>query len=113
MERTLSKDLHEHIGKEVSISGWVDVRRDHGKLIFLVVRDRSGDVQSVVLPQHAEALAVAQTLRPEWVVTLTGMVNERPEKMVNADEQNGDIELEATAITVVSPAQELPFAQDA
>src|SRR3989338_7694832 len=100
MERTLIKDLHEHMGKEVSISGWVDVRRDHGKLIFLVIRDRSGDVQSVVLPQHAEALAVAQTLRPEWVVTVAGTVNQRPGKMVNPNEPNGDIELEVTAITV-------------
>lgn len=113
MERTLIGDLQKQAGKEVSISGWIDVRRDHGKLIFLVVRDRSGWVQSVVLPNHVEALEVAQTLRPEWVVTLIGTVNARPEKMVNADEQNGDIELSATAITVVSPAQELPFASDA
>ena len=113
MERALTKDLHEHVGEEVTISGWVDVRRDHGKLVFIVIRDRSGDVQSVVLPQHAEALAVAQTLRPEWVVTVAGTVNQRPKKMVNTDEQNGDIELEAVSISVLSPAQELPFAQDA
>ncbi len=113
MTRTLIKDIQQQKGQEVSISGWVSVRRDHGKLIFLVIRDRSGDVQSVVLPNHTEALAVAQTLRPEWVVTLTGIVNERPEKMVNADEKNGAIELEATSITVVSAAQELPFASDA
>src|SRR3989338_3421897 len=113
MERALTKDLHEHVGEEVTISGWVDVRRDHGKLVFIVIRDRSGDVQSVVLPQHAEALAVAQTLRPEWVVTVAGTVNQRPKKMVNTDEQNGDIELEAVSILVLSPAQELPFAQEA
>ncbi|MBI4086641.1 aspartate--tRNA(Asn) ligase [Candidatus Kaiserbacteria bacterium] len=113
MERTLIADLQKHTGKEVSVSGWIDVRRDHGKLIFLVLRDRSGSVQSVVLPNHADALATAQTLRPEWVVTLTGTVGARPEKMVNADEPNGNIELEATSITVLSPAQELPFASDA
>jgi nondiscriminating aspartyl-tRNA synthetase len=113
MERTLIGDLQKHVGKEVSISGWVDVRRDHGKLIFLVIRDRSGSVQSVVLPNHAEALETAQALRPEWVVTITGIVNARPEKMVNPDEENGTIELEATSIEVLSKAEELPFAQDA
>ncbi len=113
MERTLIKDLQEQIGKEVSVSGSVEVRRDHGKLVFLVLRDRSGYVQSVVLPNHAEALLTAQSLRPEWIITLTGMVNARPEKMVNADEENGAIELEAVSITVVSRAEELPFASDA
>lgn len=113
MERTLIGDLQKQVEKEVSISGWVDVRRDHGKLIFLVVRDRSGSVQSVVLPNHAEALEAAQTLRPEWVVTIAGTVNARPEKMVNAEEENGSIELEASAIEVLSKADELPFAADA
>lgn len=113
MERTLIKDLHEQIGKEVSVSGSVEVRRDHGKLIFFIIRDRSGSIQSVVLPNHAEALEIAKTLRPEWVVAITGLAGKRPEKMVNPDEQNGDIELDATAIEVLSPAHELPFAPDA
>jgi nondiscriminating aspartyl-tRNA synthetase len=113
MERTLIKDLHTLVGKEVSISGSIEVRRDHGKLIFLVMRDRSGYVQSVVLPNHAGALEVAQTLRPEWVITLIGIVNQRPEKMVNSEEQNGAIELEAIFITVISRSEELPFSSDA
>ena len=113
MERALIQDLHKHVGKEVSISGSVEVRRDHGKLVFLDVRDRSGSVQSVVLPNHPEALEIAQTLRPEWVITLAGIVNARPEKMINADEPNGTIELEAVAITAISKAEELPFASDA
>lgn len=103
--------LGSNIGKTVSISGYVDVRRDHGKLVFLDIRDRSGKVQCVCLPNHAEAVAVAQTLRPEWVVTIEGIVNERPEKM-RTEGVNGNLELEAVAITVLAQAQELPFEKD-
>ena len=108
MERTLIGELGEHIGKTVSISGWVDVRRDHGKLVFLDIRDRSGKVQVICATNHPEALAEGQTLKSEWVVRIEGIVNERPEKM-RTQKQNGNIELEATGITVLSPAQELPF----
>lgn len=112
-ERTLIGDLHDRIEKEVTIAGWVDVRRDHGKLIFLVIRDRSGYVQAVALPNHAEAVQAAGLLRPEYVVQMTGKVNKRPEKMVKADEPNGDIELEILSIEILSQAQELPFDKDA
>ncbi|MSU74854.1 aspartate--tRNA(Asn) ligase [Candidatus Kaiserbacteria bacterium] len=115
MERILIGGLRmrKHIGKTVSISGWVDVRRDHGKLVFLDIRDRSEKVQCVCLPNHPEAVTVAQTLRPESVVQIEGIVNERPEKMkVLEGSLNGDIELEVTSITVLSQAQELPFEKD-
>ncbi len=111
MQRTLTKDLNKEIGKEVSISGWVDVRRDHGKLIFLVIRDRSGSVQVVVTPKAEAALKAAEHLRDEWVVTVSGEVKERPENMVK-DEQNGNIEMSALQIEVLSEAQELPFDKD-
>jgi len=109
MERTYIKDLKSKVGQEASISGWVDVRRDHGKLIFLDIRDVTGKVQAVVLPNHAEAIKVAQELRPEWVVRITGKVNPRPAKMVKADELNGSVEFEAVSIEVLSAAKELPF----
>lgn len=109
MKRTYIQDLHAHANKEASISGWVDVRRDHGKLIFLDVRDQSGMVQVVVTPKQAKALATAEKLRPEWVVTISGKVQKRPENMVNPELPNGDIELAAEAIKVLSKAQELPF----
>jgi nondiscriminating aspartyl-tRNA synthetase len=109
MNRTYIKDLKGSIGKEVSISGWVDVRRDHGKLVFLDIRDVTGKVQAVALPNHAEAQKVAQTLRGEWVVRMNGNVNARPPKMVKADEPNGSIEFEILGIEVLSAARELPF----
>jgi len=113
MERILIGDLHDHIDKEVSVAGYVDVRRDHGKLVFLDIRDRSGTVQAVALPNHAEAVEVAQALRPEYVVRVTANVNKRPEKMVNADQANGDIELELLSVTVLAEAAELPFEKEA
>lgn len=108
-QRTLVKDLHEHIGAEVRVLGWVHVRRDHGKLIFLDVRDRSGVVQAVALPNHAEARTVADTVRAEWVLDLTAVVNKRPERMVVAGETNGDIELELLDVRVLNESNTPPF----
>ena len=112
MERVLIKDLSEHKTKEVTIAGWVDVRRDQGKMAFFDFRDRSGKVQGVVFGKP-EVLEIAKTARPESSVRITGMVNERPEKMVNDKVENGDIELEITAIEILNLAAELPFDLDA
>jgi len=112
-KRILIGDLHDHVEKEVSVSGYVDVRRDHGKLVFLDLRDRSGIVQAVVLPNHKEALEVAQTLRSEYAVKVKANVNKRPEKMINEGQENGDIELEILEIEVLAKAAELPFEKDA
>lgn len=111
MERTLIHALASKTGETVKIAGWVSVRRDHGKLIFLDVRDRSGAVQVVCLPTHAEAFAVAETFRSEWVVEIMGVVNARSDKTRTAD-ANGSVEVEATAVVVLSPAHELPFERD-
>jgi aspartyl-tRNA synthetase len=108
MERTLIRELKKHIGQEVVINGWVDVARNQGKMAFFDFRDRSGKVQGVVFGKP-EVLDIAKTLKQEWVVAVTGKVNERPEKMVKADVQNGDIELEITRIEVISEAKTPPF----
>jgi len=109
MNRTYIKDLKASVGKEASISGWVDVRRDQGKMIFFEFRDVTGKVQGVVLPNNKEALEICKEVRPEWVLTMTGMVNKRPEKNIQKDKQNGDIELEVKKVEILSKAQELPF----
>jgi len=109
MERTLIQDLHDHVGKKAVIAGWIDVRRDHGKLIFLDVRDRGGVIQVVVSPKQADALQTAEQLRGEWVITICGTVTKRPENMKNPDQPNGDIEFSAETIDVLSQACELPF----
>jgi nondiscriminating aspartyl-tRNA synthetase len=108
MERTLIKDLKEKIGGQATIAGWVSVRRDQGKMVFFDFRDRSGAVQGVVLPKEELAMAVAKELRPEYVVRVTGLVNERPAKNVNPDVMNGNLELQITAIEILSRA-EPPF----
>jgi nondiscriminating aspartyl-tRNA synthetase len=109
MERTYIKDLKEHVGNEVIINGSVDVRRDQGKLIFLDFRDMTGKVQGVILPGAPEAHEVGSQLRAEWIVEVRGKVNPRPERNVQADKMNGDIELEILEIKVLSSAKELPF----
>ena len=113
MERTYISDLNTHIGSEVTINGWVSVRRDQGKMIFLDIRDGWGTVQCVILPNYVEALEMAKDLRSQWVVELTGKVNKRPEKNVKAGVVNGSIELEVMTVTVLSRAQELPFEVEA
>ena len=89
------------------IQGGVSVRRDQGKMVFFDFRDRSGAVQCVVLPK-SEALETAKNVRAEYVVSVTGVVNARPEKNVNAGVQNGDIELEVQKMEILSVA-EIPF----
>jgi len=108
MERTLIKDLHEHVGASTLVKGWVSVRRDQGKMIFFDFRDRSGIVQGVVLPK-SEAIEPAKEVRLEYVVAVTGIVNKRPEKNVQEGRLNGDIELEVTDIQILAKADPLPF----
>lgn len=109
MERIYIKDLKEYAGKEVSISCWVDIRRDQGKLIFFDFRDITGKVQGVILPNAKDAHAVGSTLRSEWVVKVHGKVNPRPEKNIQKDKQNGDIELEILGIEVLNEANTPPI----
>lgn len=111
-ERTLIKNLKDHIGGEIKISGWVDVRRDHGKLIFFDLRDRTGKVQMVVLPNYKEAQETAGSIRPEFVIEVVGKINKRPDKMINPDEENGNIEIEVSAINILGQAKELPFEKE-
>ena len=108
MTRILIKDLGAHVGEHVTIKGWVSIRRDQGKLVFFDFRDRSGIVQGVVLPK-SPAMEAAKDIRVEYVVSVEGNINRRPEKNAVANRQNGDIELEITGITVLAKAEPLPF----
>lgn len=105
MTRTYIKDLQSKVGEEVSISGWVDIRRDQGKLIFFDFRDMTGYVQGVILPNAKEAHEVGSKLRSEWVVEVKGKINARPERNIQKDKQNGSIEMEILAIKVLNEAQ--------
>lgn len=102
MERTLALDTLKKVGKEVLLKGWVDTYRDHGKIIFIDLRDRSGKVQ-VVLGKEAK------DLRDEYVVCVEGVVKKRPEKLVNPNIKTGTVEVEAKKLKVISKAKEIPF----
>lgn len=112
MNRIYVKDLGTHKGAQVTIKGWVSVRRDQGKMIFLDIRDMSGVVQGVILP-GSTAIENGKLLRPEWVVEVVGKVNERPERNKKAGVVNGDIELEILGITILNKAETAPFPIDA
>jgi len=109
MERTYIKELGKKIGGEVLIKGWVNIRRDQGKMIFLDFRDMTGIIQGVILPNQTEALEQGKKLRQEFVVEVTGKVNERPERNKKAGILNGDIELEILKINILAEAAPLPF----
>jgi len=107
--RIYIKDLKDYVGQEVIIAGWVDVRRDQGKMAFFDIRDMTGKVQAVALPNHADVIEKLKEVRLEWVLKITGLVNKRPERNVKAGVLNGDIELEILDIEILSEALPLPF----
>lgn len=109
MERVYIEHLKNYIGEVVTIKGWVNTRRDQGKLIFFDFRDMSGEVQGVILPGAAKAHQVGSKIRVEWVIEVEGKVNQRPEGSMQQDKQNGDIELEVFEIRVLNEADALPF----
>lgn len=111
MERILIEDLKDHVGQTVTINGWISVRRDQGKMVFFDIRDRSGTIQGVVLPK-SEAITTAKETNIESAVAMTGIVNQRPEKNVVAEKQNGDIELQIEGIEILNAAHTLPFELD-
>lgn len=110
MTRILADETPQHADEEVLVEGWVHARRDHGKLIFIDLRDRSGLLQVVFNPKVSEeAHKVASELRPEFVVALKGKVNKRPERLINPKIVSGTVEVEALQVEVLSKAETLPF----
>lgn len=104
MERTLVKDSVKEVGKKIKIKGWVNTIRDHGKITFLDLRDRSGIIQCVGtnLPK----------LSQESVVEIIGKVSARPEKLVNENLETGKVELQIEEVKIISTSNELPFPID-
>jgi len=110
MDRLLIKNTPEHVGEKVKICGWVNTRRDHGKLVFIDLRDMSGLAQVVFVPSLEQNIYdLAQKLRSEWVVAIEGIVAKRPEKMINPKIETGTVEIQAENLEVLSVAKTLPF----
>ncbi|MEM6430881.1 MAG: aspartate--tRNA ligase [Deinococcota bacterium] len=102
----------EHDGQEVRLQGWVNRRRDLGGLIFLDLRDRAGLLQVVIDPDNADAFNVAEQVRSEFVVDMTGQVRLRPEGQRSSKLATGDVEVVATSLTILSEAKTPPFLVD-
>ena len=102
----------EHLGKDVSICGWVHRRRDHGGVIFLDVRDLEGICQAVIDPSNEEAFSLADKCRSEFVVQIKGSVRERPEGTVNSKMKTGEIEIEVSELEVLNSAATPAFPLD-
>ena len=109
MIRTLITNAIDKINEPVLLKGWVDARRDHGKLIFIDLRDRSAVCQLVFIPQNETAYKIGETVRPEWVLEIEGIVKERPENMINPDIKTGTVEVEVKNVKVLSEAKTTPF----
>lgn len=112
MQRVQISETQNLIGQEVNLSGWINVRRDHGKIIFIDLRDRSGVVQVVFGPWTKDLYGVADQLRSEWVIGVTGKVKARPENMVNPDVETGKVEIEPSAIEILNKSETPPFPLD-
>ncbi len=97
-------------GKEVTLCGWVANRRDHGKLIFIDIRDRYGLTQVVFIPKESgEAYKLAQELRNEFVIKLKGLVNKRPGGTINPKLATGEVEILAKELEILNPSLTPPF----
>lgn len=112
MQRTLIKDTVNKIGEEVKLNGWVHVRRDMGKIIFIDFRDVTGLVQVVFASKYDNLMSEADKLRPEFALEITGEVKARPEKMINPKIETGTVEILATKLEILNEAKTLPFEID-
>lgn len=100
------------IGQQVVLCGWVHSYRDHGGLIFIDLRDREGIVQVVIDPAEAEAFAVAETVRSEYVLCVEGSVRRRPADTANPQLKTGQVEVVTTRLDILNKAEVLPFQLD-
>ncbi len=109
-QRTLASQTPTLVDKEVLVKGWVKVRRDHGKLIFIDLRDRTGTVQIVLMPNVTEdSFEVAQELRSEFVIEVEGLVKRRLKGMEDRNLPTGTVEIAARRLKIISKAEVLPF----
>ncbi len=99
-------------GSEVTLCGWVHRRRDHGGLIFIDLRDRYGFTQVVFSPDQKELFTIAETVRPEWVLKIDGTVRKRLDDAVRKENPTGEVEVEATGVTVLCESETPPFEID-
>jgi aspartyl-tRNA synthetase len=110
MNRILVNQTVDQIGETITVSGWVHSRRDHGGLIFIDVRDHTGLIQLVINPEATQAFALAEELRAEFVVAVTGTVKERDASLKNPNLATGNIELVVNELRLLNKSDPLPVA---
>ena len=109
MIRTLIQDTVGRVGETVLIQGWVNIRRDHGGVIFVDLRDHTGIVQLAVHPDQKEAFAAAEKLRDEFVIAATGKIVKRSAETQNPNLATGSVEIVAEEIIILNASKALPF----
>ncbi len=107
--RILGREAAEQIGQEVMLMGWAHSRRDHGGVIFIDLRDESGLVQVTVHPDSQEAFDVAEGVRDEYVLKVSGKVIEREANLVNPNIETGKVEVVVSSLEILNKAEPLPF----
>ncbi len=110
MQRILSTNTPEYIDQTISVSGWVNSRRDHGGLIFIDLRDHTGIVQLVINPEQREAFGLAEHVRDEYVLRANGTVKSREEGLKNPNIATGGIEIVVDTLEVLNKSEPLPVA---
>lgn len=109
MNRTLNSETVKHIDDVVNVKGWVQTRRDHGKIIFLDMRDRSGLLQVVIFNAELIDKITKAGVTREFVLEISGKIAKRPDKLVNNKIPSGTVELQAESVEVISTAETPPF----
>lgn len=109
--RTLTVETAKKVGEEIILKGWINARRNMGKIVFLDLRDRSGIVQVVGVPQELDEASneLLKEIRPEWVVEIRGIINARGAKQQNPNMPTGMVEVLAKDISVLARAESLPL----
>lgn len=110
MERTLTVKTPRLIGQEIKVAGWVNTRRDHGGVIFVDLRDHTGLVQVVFNPDHDDIFHLAEKLRDEYCIAVTGTVRERGAGLENPHLATGQIELVASQLKILNRSDPIPVA---
>ena len=103
MQRTLNAETTKYPDQEVKVAGWVNTRRDHGKIVFIDLRDRTGILQVVCQPD------LIKDVKEEYVLEIEGLIKKRPAQTVNKDMVTGEVELQARQVKVLAKSASLPF----
>lgn len=107
--RILAVKTSDEVGENITVAGWVHSRRDHGGLIFIDLRDHTGLVQLVINPEQAEAFRLAESLRDEFVIRVSGVVTERGEGLKNPNIASGNVEIVVESLEILNRAETLPI----